>query len=872
MVEQYRVSVSILFATVLIMVGCGGGGGGRSGSSAVSAPAASVANSGQSESGSVTESNAVEMQSLDSEGGESDSSEADSNEEDSSTAQEPDNHAPVAGESTASLPDWEVFEGVLPGSDPDGDALRFEVSRSFVPFQITDASTGAYRYDPLRSQKSGEVEYRVYDEHGLVGLGSITFLHATDPVVADGECPAPAFGFPEPVAGVWTHPDENLLFVGFGEEGVYNVRRYKIVQLGASYRPIELEELAIGPVLGAANKLLIDPDDLSAMYALVDRRTIRVSRDFGHTFDAIELSEDVEDLVVTGGQHPYLWAVTATGIWRAPKHSLRFERVQAFGAIELSGDYSIAVHPSRPARLLVVGADGTYRTDDGGDSWELVMQAPVQQLIIDPHNPSRIYGSHNSAVYLTSDFGENWTYQGQYVGASDLLVADPFRPGRLYTGPWDDFRGLWVSNSEGADFRSEDGLAEQVKAIAFTSTGAMYVSQGNRLICRPQFELPTLDLDHPLGVELAFEGSAGDPISQVPVFDTVTARFTVTNRTGQAMANVRLEAWLEAPTGRVRVYSETALTIPSSGLERTLDLPVPQFTGRYRLMVTADPATDGPAAAAGWFVATRERVDSGPAVDVGVAVLEMNALRLNYAHPWFPVVTKIGEQRRTVLDVRNQGPDTARNVVVRISTGSRLRIDRYSPVRLGQVLECDSAADALTCRLGDVPVGSVVSIELYVSPLTDLATVPVALSSDTLNSAIVSGGPDLVAELEGPVAFDAGELIEYVVTVTNRGDETAASVRVHGAIGPWPIVTGRTDTGFSDPICALDETAGSRGPLTYTCQTISFLAPGESFQYRLQLATPIHAAGGSVVIGHVVQAIGFPNHDSQLAFELFGGN
>lgn len=835
MYQPKQVAAVVLALVLLALAGCGGGGGGSSKS-----PAAADA--------------AVDTP---------------------APAPQPEvaNQAPVApDDTTVQLTDWEVYEGVLPGSDPDGDGLRFEIVSSFVPFQITDPATGAYRYDPLTLQKRGEVEYQVVDEHGAHDWGKITFLHATKPVLQQGECPiAASQTFDEPVADVWTHPDDSLLFIAFadGEGRTMNVGRYEIIDNGEPNVGASLEPTTLGGVVGAANELLVDPDDADVIYARIDARDLAVSHDTGRTFEYIDnpgYGSEIEDLAVTGTDVGYLWAVNATGIYRAPKDALAFSLVQPFADIQMSAGYTIAVHPDRPARLLVTGADGTYRTEDAGQSWTRVADAPAANLVVDPHDPDRVYGM-GDWVYLSSDFGDSWTAKGYNGFNADRLVADPYRPGRLYAGPWDVYHpGLWVSNDEGEDFSQVEALNERVRGMAFASNGAMYVGQGNRVVCRPVFELPDADPNHPLAVEVRIEDvSSGQLVSEVPVQTPVRARMTITNRNSQPVSDVLVEAWLEAPGGRALVFSQPGTSVGVDGLELEFELPAPVQLGRHRLIASADLPTDAPSGALTWFVTSNAPAAPEPYVEY--AELSANTLWLNYNDPWFPVVTEPGEQRRMVLDVDNKGPDTARNVVVRIATGTLIRVDQYGPIRIGQTLDCSSDSAALTCRLGDMPAGTRQSIELYVTMLRTITAVPVYLTSDTPSKGVPSGGLDLVTELSGPDSHIPGETIEYTLTVTNEGDETADSMRVNGAIGPWPAASVAHLVSFSDPACQIEPVfARDEAPLTYSCSAY-FLQPGERYDLTIRIAAP----DADAVI-HVVEASGFPGSNSEYWYELFRGN
>jgi photosystem II stability/assembly factor-like uncharacterized protein len=775
------------------------------------------------------------------------------------------NRAPVAEPSVVQLLDWEAHEGVLPGEDPDGDSIRFQLVSGPSGFQFIDRDTGAYRYRPINQTKTEILEYQISDEYGAYHTAQVTFLHATKPVVASGECPVASLGFVEPVAGVWTHPDDAILFVGFGEDRMLNVRRYELVDFSNPVLGPALEETGNAPVLGAVDELIVDPDDPEVIYARGDLGDVLISRDAGRTFNYLELGSVVgaiTDIEVTGGPHGYLWAVTERGIYRAAKNTLVFEAVRATSA-NLYSDFRIVVHADRPERILVSAADGVHRSDDSGATWRQLIDAPSPWLIGDAHDPERIYGNGQTSVYVSNDFGETWEHAGFFGFMTDLMEADPFRPGRLYISPWDYTTGMYESDDAGQDFRRVEDLPELVKGLAFTSTGAMYVSQGNRIVCRPYFEPANYDPGHPLGVELTIEGAADSVIAEIPVQGAVNARVNVVNRVGMPVRDVRMEAWIEGPAGRVGVFSEL-VEVSADGWEIDLPLPAPTVPGRYKVIVNADPADRAAAGASSWFVASQTPPVAGPYVES--AELETNTLWLNAPNPWLPVVTNPGEQRRMVLDVDNNGPDTARNVVVRIATGSLLRVDRYGPVYSGQTMDCSQDAAALTCVLGDIPDGDTFYIELYVTPLVTLTAVPVYLTADTPQTSPNVGGLDLVAAITGPDSFQAGTILTYTVTVTNTGDETAESNRVHGAIGPWPAVTlgHRVDL---DPACSAEDTsARDDEPFTYIC-SFWFLGPGESVSYRFQIAAP-----ESGHLTHVAEAVGFPRSGSAYWTENFRGN
>jgi hypothetical protein len=89
----------------------------------------------------------------------------------------------------------------------------------------------------------------------------------------------------------------------------------------------------------------------------------------------------------------------------------------------------IDVDPDDPMRLyLTTGDPGTYRSMDGGSSWELVLgRGFFRELVIDPQDRSVIYTAPHlydpyvSGVFRSTDAGESWTHYND--GMTDTNVG-----------------------------------------------------------------------------------------------------------------------------------------------------------------------------------------------------------------------------------------------------------------------------------------------------------------------------------------------------------------------------------------------------------------------------------------------------------------
>ncbi len=79
---------------------------------------------------------------------------------------------------------------------------------------------------------------------------------------------------------------------------------------------------------------------------------------------------------------------------------------------------ALAASPAYPNEIWAVGTAApvhVYKTSNGGRSWSLLSTIPtgdrrVDDLAVDPVNPSVIYASEHSGIYKTQDAGLTWNF------------------------------------------------------------------------------------------------------------------------------------------------------------------------------------------------------------------------------------------------------------------------------------------------------------------------------------------------------------------------------------------------------------------------------------------------------------------------------
>jgi hypothetical protein len=168
--------------------------------------------------------------------------------------------------------------------------------------------------------------------------------------------------------------------------------------------------------------------------------------------------------------------------------------------------HTVLVHPDDPQRLLVaISAAGVYLSDDGGDSWRAGNTGIVVPFLPDSPQPEfgqcvhkvardagdheRLYLQHHGGTYRSDDGGDSWTPMASIAGMDFgfPVVAHPTRPGTAFLFPLhsDEFRctpdgrcTVWCTRDGGDSWEPlEKGLPQHdayltVLRDAFTTDGA----------------------------------------------------------------------------------------------------------------------------------------------------------------------------------------------------------------------------------------------------------------------------------------------------------------------------------------------------------------------------------------------------------------
>ena len=199
---------------------------------------------------------------------------------------------------------------------------------------------------------------------------------------------------------------------------------------------------------------------------------------------------------------PIWYAAAADDLYKSADGGVTWQSIGPRGLNECSsypascGITNLVVDPTQPSTVYGRGAAGILETMDGGATWSFV-NAPVSRnppayLVLDPFHPSHLFTNIGQSDYRSFDGGQNWTqftppllHPENYCSAGNAQVAfDAVTPNVVYMV---DHCDLFRSTDGGIYWGSVTGpftLSYYVVAHP-TQSGAMYVSTFTGLYASP---------------------------------------------------------------------------------------------------------------------------------------------------------------------------------------------------------------------------------------------------------------------------------------------------------------------------------------------------------------------------------------------------
>ncbi|MGK7311288.1 MAG: WD40/YVTN/BNR-like repeat-containing protein [Candidatus Longimicrobiales bacterium M2_2A_002] len=179
----------------------------------------------------------------------------------------------------------------------------------------------------------------------------------------------------------------------------------------------------------------------------------------------------------------YYVAVASGNVWKTTNGGVTFEPIfDGYGSYSI-GD--VTLDPSNPnvvwvgtgennAQRSVAYGDGVYKSEDGGKSFALMgleSSEHIGKILVDPRDSDVVWvaaqgplwsAGGDRGLYKTTDGGETWEKVldiSPYTGVTDI-VMDPRDPDVIIAAAWQRMRKVWTLVSGGPEsalYKTEDG-------------------------------------------------------------------------------------------------------------------------------------------------------------------------------------------------------------------------------------------------------------------------------------------------------------------------------------------------------------------------------------------------------------------------------
>ena len=241
-----------------------------------------------------------------------------------------------------------------------------------------------------------------------------------------------------------------------------------------------------------AHSVMAHPQEPGTVYVSSEPAAVFRSRDAGQTweecsaFRAVPESDKwffhsetrdshVRDLRMAPGNPEIIYAgIEVGGMVRSRDGAMNWQQLEGMD----DDIHFVNLSSANPRRVYVATAVAPYRSDDGGESWEMInngLERPYTlHISAAPDNADLVLvtvsnnaGRGNPQFYRSTDGGRHWQLVSAIGGDDDMVVAidwDPANNGRVYAGT--DHGRIFCSDDHGLAW---DTVLVSLRAIAIGS-------------------------------------------------------------------------------------------------------------------------------------------------------------------------------------------------------------------------------------------------------------------------------------------------------------------------------------------------------------------------------------------------------------------